>query len=164
LQNNRSRQFPILCPAHLLLDRGELLLGGSRGQNIATMFRQSRENFCQVRWSLVFPEDHFGRTRAQSAMMIDFGESQVFERQVPQAFDGFVRRQLSCADLPEKFADGFSVQGTLSFQKSGFPQELYIDAIYLWLQAVQGETVILTRLRNWCALRVPSCGRSELYA
>ena len=43
-------------------------------------------------------------------MMIDLGESQIFERQMPQALDSLVRRNLSRTDLFEKFANGFRVQ------------------------------------------------------
>jgi hypothetical protein len=43
-------------------------------------------------------------------MMIDFSESQIFERQMPQALHRIIGRKLSLAHQLEEFADGFGVQ------------------------------------------------------
>jgi hypothetical protein len=52
--------------------------------------------------------------------MIDFGEAEIFEGQMPEASDGIVGRELALADLLEKLADGFGVQEALSIQHSAF--------------------------------------------
>ena len=57
-----------------------------------------------------WPEDHFGHSVAQRAMVIHLGESQIFEWKMAQAVDRVVGRKLAPADLLEKFADGFGVQ------------------------------------------------------
>jgi hypothetical protein len=44
-------------------------------------------------------------------MVIDLGKSQIFKRQVPQALDGIIGRDLTPAYLVEKLADGFGVHG-----------------------------------------------------
>jgi hypothetical protein len=44
-------------------------------------------------------------------MMIDFGEAEIFERQVSKALNGVIGRELAFADFVEKLADGFGVQG-----------------------------------------------------
>jgi hypothetical protein len=82
-----------------------------RGQDVASMLRQPRENLGHLRRSLALSEDYFGHTRAQAAMMVDLSESQVFEGQMAKAFDGFVGREFAAADLVEEFADGFGVHG-----------------------------------------------------
>ena len=74
------------------------------------MLRQSRKYLRQLRRRLALSKNHFRHAYAQCAMMIDLGESKVFKRQVPQALDSFVRRNLSRAHLLEKFANGFRVQ------------------------------------------------------
>ena len=47
-------------------------------------------------------------------MMIDFGEAQVFKREMTQAIHGFVRRKFALPYLLEQLADGFGVQAALS--------------------------------------------------
>ena len=44
-------------------------------------------------------------------MVIDFSESQIFERQMTQAIHGVIGREPSLAYLLEKSADGFGVHG-----------------------------------------------------
>jgi len=95
----------------LLFDRGELFLVGVRGQDIATILGQPRENLGDLRWSLPFSENHFGHAGAEAAMVIDLGEAEIFERQMAQAIDSIVRLEFAAADLLEKFADGFGVHG-----------------------------------------------------
>jgi len=51
-------------------------------------------------------------------MMIDLGETQILEWQMPQACHRLVGRQLAPPDLLEKFVDRFGVQN--SFQPSAF--------------------------------------------
>ena len=58
------------------------------------------------------PEDHFRHSVTQGAMVIHFGESEIFKREMPQAIDCVIRRKFSRAHLLEKFADGIGVQGS----------------------------------------------------
>jgi hypothetical protein len=43
------------------------------------------EDSCDLRRSLPFAENHLGHTGSESAMMIDFGETEIFEREMSQA-------------------------------------------------------------------------------
>ena len=51
-------------------------------------------------------------------MMIDFGETEIFEGQVAKAIDGIVGQDFALAHLLEEFADGFGVQEALSGRSS----------------------------------------------
>lgn len=73
------------------------------------MLRQSCKNLRRLRGSFFLSENHFRHAPAQAAMMVYLGEAQVFERHVPQAFDGIVGSDLTPAHLLEEFADGFRV-------------------------------------------------------
>jgi hypothetical protein len=73
------------------------------------VFREARENFCHLRRQLAFSENNLRHAGTQSAMMVDLGEANILEGQMPQASHRLVRRQFAFADLVEKFADGFSV-------------------------------------------------------
>jgi hypothetical protein len=59
--------------------------------------------------SFAFAENDLGHTDAQSAVVIDFGEAEIFKRQMAQAGDGIVGREFAFADLLEKLADRFGV-------------------------------------------------------
>ena len=111
LQHDRSRQFAVFGGAYFLLDCGELFFVGVRGQDVAAMLGQPRENLGDLRRSLAFSEDHFGHAGAEAAMVIDLGKAQIFERQMAQAVYCLVGRELAVADLLEEFADGFGVHG-----------------------------------------------------
>jgi hypothetical protein len=57
-------------------------------------------------------------------MMVDFGETQVFKRQMAQAVYSVVGCELASAYLLEEFANGFGVHGSiqqsaLSIESSG---------------------------------------------
>ena len=45
-------------------------------------------------------------------MVIELGESQIFEWKMANALDSLIGRKLAPADLLEKFADGIGVQGS----------------------------------------------------
>lgn len=53
-------------------------------------------------------------------MVIDFGEAEIFKRQMPQAIDRVVGSESPSADLLEKFADGFGVQEAVGTRQSAF--------------------------------------------
>jgi hypothetical protein len=55
-------------------------------------------------------------------VVVYLSEIQVFEWQMPQASDGFVRRELAPAHVLEKFADRVRIQG--SSQQSTFNNQL----------------------------------------
>ena len=73
---------------------------------------QPGEDLCRLRRGLPFTENHFGHARAQGAMMVDFGESEVFEGQMAKTVNRFVGRKFAAAHLLEEFADGFGVHGS----------------------------------------------------
>ena len=93
LQDNRPRQFSVFRLAYFLFDCGELLLAGASGQNIAFVLRQPRKNLRHLCRCLALPEDYFGHSCAQRAMVIELGKSQVFKRQMSQALNGVVGRK-----------------------------------------------------------------------
>jgi len=59
---------------------------------------------------LPLPKDDLRHAGAECTMVIDFSESEVFERKMAQAFDSIVGREIPAADVIEKFADGVGVQ------------------------------------------------------
>src|SRR5258706_5160950 len=95
-----------------------------RGQNVAPMLRQARENLRHLQRSLALSEDHFGHARAQGAMMVDFGETQIFERQMTQAVDRLVAWELAPAPLLAERTDRFGVHG--SSRRTAFRQVVSI--------------------------------------
>jgi len=91
------------------------------------MLGEPRKNPCDLRRSFPFSENDLGHSCAQRSVMIDFGESEIFERQMAQAIDCVVRGNLTFADLLEKLADGFGVQEALSSQHPAFSQAEFLD-------------------------------------
>src|ERR1700678_4796088 len=61
LQHDCPRQLTVRGGANFLLYRCELLFVGMCGENIASLPGQAREDFCRLRWSLSFSEDHLDR-------------------------------------------------------------------------------------------------------
>ena len=107
----RARQRLILDLGHFLLYRGQLLCTGPRRQDVAAVFGQTRKDGRHLGRSLARTEDHFGHPVAQGAMVVQVGESQIFEGKMAQAINGGVGGKLAPAHLVEEFADGVSVQG-----------------------------------------------------
>ncbi len=97
--------------AELAFHRADLLRRHSGSQNILAVLSQPRKNLCQMWRSLSRTEDDFGHAHAQGAVVIYVGETQVFERQMPQLLHRFVRRELAALHLVEEFLDGFGVHG-----------------------------------------------------
>ena len=110
MEDDRARWISIFNSAQLLSDRSELFSVGACRQDVAPMFGESREKLRHLRGTLPFGKYHFRHSCTQCAMMIELGESQVFEWHVPQALHRFIGRELAAANLFEKFANGISVQ------------------------------------------------------
>jgi hypothetical protein len=123
LQNDGARQVAIFGGANFFLYRGKLLFIGARGQDVAAVFGETGEDSRDLRRSLALSEDDFGHAIAQSAVVIDFGESEILERQVAEAGDRVVGRQFAFADLLEKLADRFGVQEELNSRQSAFSRD-----------------------------------------
>jgi hypothetical protein len=87
-----------------------LLFAGACSQDVAPVFGEPGEDSRDLRRRLAFTEDDLRHTRAQGAMMIDFGEAEILEGQMAQASDRSVGREFAFADLLEKLADRFGVQ------------------------------------------------------
>ena len=120
LQNNGTRELTKFSGANLFLYGCKLLFVDARGQDVATVFGQAREDFCDLRRSLTFSEDDLRHADAQGAVMIDFSEAQIFERKMPEASDRIVGLELALAHLLEKLADGFGVHAAFSIRHSAF--------------------------------------------
>ena len=120
LQNDGAGEVAIFGGANFFLHSGKLLFVGARGQDVAAVFGEAGENSCDLRRGLAFSEDDFRHASAQGAVMIDFGEAEIFEGQMAQAGDGIVGREFALADLLEKLADGFGVQASTQHSASAF--------------------------------------------
>ena len=73
---------------------------------------QPGKDRCHLRRSLPLAKDHLGHAAAQGAMVIQLGESEIFEWQMANAFHGFIGGKFAQAYLLEEFADGFGVQSS----------------------------------------------------
>jgi hypothetical protein len=54
-------------------------------------------------WSFLARKNHFGKTLADGAVMIDFGEAQIFVRQLAQPLDGGIDLDRAGLHRFEKF-------------------------------------------------------------
>jgi len=73
------------------------------------MFSETGENMGNLLWRLALAEDDLGRSLPERSMMIDFGEAQVFERQVAQTFEGMVGGEATATNLTQQTAEGLGV-------------------------------------------------------
>src|SRR5262252_874070 len=115
LQDDCARKLPILHSPYLLLHRGKLPVVGARGQNIPAMSCQARENASHLRSRLSLAENDFRHSIAERAMMINLGESQIFEWKVTQAINRIVGRERASADLLKEVSYGLGVQGVFNW-------------------------------------------------
>ena len=60
---------------------------------------------------LALAKNDFGETCAQSTMVVNVGKTQIFEGQVAQVLQGFVRFEVARGYLFEQLADLFLVHG-----------------------------------------------------
>jgi hypothetical protein len=65
------------------------------------VFSEAGEDSGDLRGSLAFAEDDFRHSISQGAVMVDFGETEIFKRQMPETRDGIVRRKFALAYLLE---------------------------------------------------------------
>src|SRR5579862_1988135 len=100
-QNDRSRHLAIFRRAYFLLNRCELLLIRTRGQHVAAVLRQSRENLCHLRGGLPLAENHLWHARTQAAMVVHLGESKIFKWQMPQSIHRVIGSKFPLANLVE---------------------------------------------------------------
>src|SRR5580698_1839555 len=114
LEDDGTRQFAIFCLADFFSYGCELLFGGAGGQDVTAMLGQAGKNLRYLCRGLALAEYDFRHPRAQRAMVIELGESEVFKRQMAQAGHGLVGRELSAANLLEEFEDGIGGQRKLS--------------------------------------------------
>jgi hypothetical protein len=71
--------------------------------------REPRKDFGSLRGSLAASENHFGESGAEGAVMIELGEAKVFKREMAQALERLVGRELAAADLLQEFAYGGNI-------------------------------------------------------
>ena len=120
LEHDGARQFAILRLAHSTAHRGELFFSSARGQHGRLVPRQPREDRRHLPGGLALGQHHLGEAGAQRAVVIHLGEVQVFERQVTEASDGLVGRELASAHVVEELSNSVGIQVALSRQpKSG---------------------------------------------
>jgi hypothetical protein len=110
LQDYRAGKLAIFDGADFLSHRRKLLLVGARGQDVAPMLCQTREDARYLRWSLAFSKDHFRHAGAQSPVVVDFCESQIFKWQMSQARHSVIGREFAFTHLLKKISDRFRVQ------------------------------------------------------
>ena len=75
------------------------------------LWAASRENTGDLCGSFPLSKNHLRHAYAQTAMMINFRESNVFEGKMAQALHRIIGREFSRADLLEQFSYGSFVQG-----------------------------------------------------
>jgi hypothetical protein len=88
----------------------ELFFGCPCGEDIIAMLSQALKDSGDVFGTLALSEDNFGHAVSQCPMVIDLGETKIFEGHVPHTFDGFVGRDLAFFDVVEQRADRFCIQ------------------------------------------------------
>jgi hypothetical protein len=64
---------------------------------------QAGEDSGYLGWRFAWGEDYLGHALTQGAMVIELGETQVFEGHVAEAFHGLVGRELALPNLIEQF-------------------------------------------------------------
>ena len=109
-RSDGARQGLILDFGHFLFYRGQLLPTYPRRQDVAAVFGQTGKDGRHLGRSLARTENHFRHPVTQGAMVIQVGESQIFEGKMAQAVNRGVGRKLALSYLVEQFADGVSVQ------------------------------------------------------
>ena len=87
------------------------------GEDIIAMLSQALKDSGDVFGSLALSEDNFGHAVSQCPMVIDLGETKIFEGHVPHTLDGFVGRDLAFFDVVEQRADRFCIQGDRQSKK-----------------------------------------------
>jgi hypothetical protein len=98
----------------------ELFFSRARGEDIAFVLGQLRENLRHLSGRFALAENHLGHALAQGAVMVDLGEAQVLEGEMAEALDGFVGRELFGADLFEEAGQGSGVHVMDIVSGSGF--------------------------------------------
>ena len=96
-----ARGFPVS-----FFHGGEDFGVGASDQNIVPrvfLLEHGADDFGDLLRRFAFGEDDFRKTLAESAVMVDFGEAEVFKWQVLEAFDGRGRRKLSSPHGFQKF-------------------------------------------------------------
>ena len=66
------------------------------------------DNFRDLGWRLTFAKNHFGEALAQRTMMIDFGEIDVFKRQVLEAFQSGSGAEFFALNVLQNFQNIFA--------------------------------------------------------
>jgi hypothetical protein len=108
-KNDGARDGVKLCAPSGFLYSRKLFLCCSRDQDVAAVLRQLFKDSGDLRGGFALSQNNFRNSDAKSPVMIDLGETEIFERKMAQASNGSIRRQFSRADLLEKSKNGFSV-------------------------------------------------------
>jgi len=94
-----------------------LLFGGAGGEDVGAFVVGSEvgEYLGNLSGRFAFAEDDFGHALAKRAVVIEFGEAEVFEGQMTKALDGLIGRELSGPDFVEQLSESVRVhdEGTL---------------------------------------------------
>jgi hypothetical protein len=90
-------------------DGFELGFGGAGGQDVVAVGGEADKDFGDLCGSFSLGKDDFGGSLAEGAVVVDFGESEVFEGQVAEALDGLVGRDALFLEIREQLAQGLGV-------------------------------------------------------
>jgi hypothetical protein len=80
---------------------GVLGFGGPSGEDVSVVGREAAEDSRYLLGRFALGEDNFGYSLAEGAMVVELGKTEVFERQVAQALNGFVGSETLAPDLVE---------------------------------------------------------------
>ncbi len=111
LERDGSGQRAVFGFGDLGGDGFVLLFGGASGEDVSSMLGKTGEDGGNLSGRFPFAENHFGHAYAERAVVIDLGESQIFERQMAETLHRLVWRELFGADLLEEAAQGSGVHG-----------------------------------------------------
>ncbi len=90
-------------------DRIEHFTSSASGEDVASGLGHAGEDGCYLGGGFAGGKDDLGHTGAEGAVMIDLGETEIFERKIAEAVEGFVDRRAALADFVEQRFDAGAI-------------------------------------------------------
>jgi len=97
------------------LDGEEHFMGGTCGEDVASMLGHAGKDGSYLRGGFARGEDDFRHAGAEGAMMIDLGEADVLERQIAQAIECVVYGGAAFANIVEQGFNAAAIHQSLPF-------------------------------------------------
>src|ERR1700730_11604204 len=96
---------PVIERAQFAFDRARLIGGEPRDDQIHAGGGHTFTDGCDLIRALALPEYHLGNAAPKPAMIVELGKTQIFERQMAQAAEGFLGAQAPPFDELQDFVD-----------------------------------------------------------